>query len=53
MQDSFIDLFWTDRWHNVWQIDQTEGVLFYANVAMPCQVDGSVLRWVDLDSDIV
>ena len=53
MEDSSTDLFWTDRWYNVWQIDRTEGVLFYANVAMPCQFDGSVLRWVDLDIDIV
>ena len=53
MQDSFTGLFWTDRWYNVYQIDRTEGVLFYANVAMPCQFDGSVLRWVDLDIDIV
>ena len=53
MPDAFTGLFWTDRWYNVWQIDRTEGVLVYANVAMPCQFDGSVLRWVDLDIDIV
>ena len=53
MEESFTGLFWTDRWYNVWQLDRTEGVLFYANVAMPCQFDGSVLRWVDLDIDIV
>ena len=51
--DGFTGLFWTDRWYNVWQIDRTEGVLVYANVAMPCQFDGSILRWVDLDIDIV
>ena len=53
VEDSSTDLYWTDRWYNVWQIDRTEGVLFYANVAMPCQFDGSILRWVDLDIDIV
>jgi protein associated with RNAse G/E len=53
MEIPFTGLFWTDRWYNVWQLDQTEGVLFYANVATPCQFDGSVLRWVDLDIDIV
>ena len=52
MKDSSTDLYWTDRWYNVWQIDRTEGVLFYENVAMPCQFDGSILRWVDLDIDI-
>ena len=52
-EDSGDFLFWTDRWYNVYQIDRTEGVLFYANVAMPCQFDGGVLRWVDLDIDIV
>jgi protein associated with RNAse G/E len=53
MPDGFTGLFWIDRWYNVWQIDRTEGVLYYANVAMPCQFDGNVLRWVDLDIDIV
>ena len=53
IEDSSTCLFWTDRWYNVWQFDRTEGVLVYANVAMPCQFDGSVLRWVDLDIDIV
>ena len=52
-EDSGDCLFWTDRWYNVWLFDRTEGVLFYANVAMPCRFDGSVLRWVDLDIDIV
>jgi protein associated with RNAse G/E len=50
---AFTALFWTDRWYNVWQFDRARAVLFYANVAMPCQFDGSVLRWVDLDIDIV
>lgn len=51
--DSGLVLYWTDRWYNVWQFDRREGVLFYANVAMPCRFDGSVLRWVDLDIDVV
>lgn len=53
MEIAFTGFFWTDRWHNVWQLDRTDGVLFYANVAMPCQFDGDVLRWVDLDIDVV
>ena len=53
ISDAFTGLFWTDRWYNVWQIDRTKGAFVYANVAMPCQFDGSVLRWVDLDIDIV
>ena len=51
--DSYHGLYWTDRWYNVWRLDRTEGVRFYANVAMPCQFDGHILRWVDLDLDIV
>jgi protein associated with RNAse G/E len=51
--DSFLALYWTDRWYNVWQFDRTEGVLRYANVATPCSFDGSVLRWTDLDIDVV
>ena len=53
MEIAFTGFFWTDRWYNVWQLDRTDGVLFYANVAMPCQFDGDVLRWVDLDIDVV
>ena len=53
IRDGSTCLFWTDRWYNVWQFDRPEGVLVYANVAMPCQFDGCVLRWVDLDIDIV
>ena len=53
IRDGSTCLFWTDRWYNIWQFDRTEGVLVYANVAMPCQFDGRVLRWVDLDIDIV
>jgi hypothetical protein len=41
MVDAFTGLFWTDRWYNVWQFDRTEGVLVYANVAMPCQFEGA------------
>jgi protein associated with RNAse G/E len=51
--DSFIALYWTDRWYNVWQFDRAEGVLFYANVAMPCRFDASVLRWTDLEIDVL
>jgi protein associated with RNAse G/E len=51
--DSFLAFYWTDRWYNVWQFDRGEGIVLYANVAMPCSFDGSVLRWVDLDIDIV
>jgi protein associated with RNAse G/E len=51
--DSFLALYWTDRWYNVWRFDRSEGVVCYANVAMPCQFDGSVLRWTDLDIDVV
>ena len=51
--DSFVALYWTDRWYNVWQFDRNEGVLFYANVALPCAFDGRVLRWTDLDIDVV
>jgi len=53
MEDAFTGLFWTDRWYNVWQLERSEGILFYANVAMPCRFDGRVLRWVDLDLDVV
>ena len=51
--DSFVALYWTDRWYNVWQFDRNEGVLFYANVALPCAFDGRLLRWTDLDIDVV
>ena len=53
MVDAFVALYWTDRWYNVWQIDRTAGLLYYANVAMPCRFDGRTLHWIDLDIDIL
>jgi protein associated with RNAse G/E len=51
--DSFRAFYWTDRWYNVAQFGRSEGIVLYANIAMPCSFDGSVLRWVDLDTDVV
>ena len=52
MPDGFTALFWTDRWYNIWLLDQTNPLICYINIAMPCQFDGKTLRWIDLDIDI-
>lgn len=49
----FYAMYWTDRWYNIWQFDRTHGIVFYANVAMPCQFDGGTIRWTDLDMDVL
>ena len=52
----FTALFWTDRWYNVYHNHRPagrRGILSYANVATPAQYDGSIVRWVDLDLDVL
>ncbi len=51
--EAFTAHFWTDRWYNVWEFEREEGTRRYANVATPCTFDGELLRWVDLELDVV
>ena len=53
--DSATELYFTDRWYNVWHFDSPRAPywnLWYANVALPATFDGETLQWVDLDIDL-
>ncbi|MDP6452380.1 MAG: DUF402 domain-containing protein [SAR202 cluster bacterium] len=49
-----LEVYFTDRWYNVihWANRITYKDLWYSNVAMPAEFDGSSLRWVDMDIDV-
>ncbi len=56
IQGTFTALFFLDRWFNVFHNHAPagrRGILSYANVATPASFDGEVVRWTDLDIDIV
>jgi protein associated with RNAse G/E len=46
--------YWPDRWYNVIRLEERDGRLngFYCNAATPAVLDGSVLRYADLQLDI-
>jgi protein associated with RNAse G/E len=50
-----IEYYWLDQWYNVFRFltanNQTS--LFYCNVNMPPELEGSVLSYVDLDIDVL
>src|SRR6478672_50532 len=45
--------FWFDRWYNVFRFHRPDGTLLahYVNIAMPAEIDGDVLSYIDLDID--
>ncbi len=47
-----VELYFDDRWYNVWHFRDGTTELWYCNVAMPATFDGKTLRWIDLDIDI-
>jgi protein associated with RNAse G/E len=49
------EYYWLDRWYNVFRFSHPGGALtsFYCNVNMPPSFDGHVLRYVDLDIDVL
>ena len=56
IRTTFTALFWTDRDYNLFHNHRPMGrrrVTSYANVALPAEFDGDVLRWVDLDLDVI
>ncbi len=56
IQPTFTALFWTDRWYNLFHQHRPMGrrrIMSYGNVALPAEFDGDVLRWVDLDLDVI
>ncbi|MEP6912987.1 MAG: DUF402 domain-containing protein [bacterium] len=50
-----LEYYWLDRWYNVFRFAQPNGELrnYYCNVNVPPTFDGKILRYVDLDLDIL
>lgn len=50
-----LEYYWLDRWYNVFRFADPNGELrnYYCNVNVPPDFNGSVLRYIDLDIDIL
>src|SRR5687768_13377224 len=50
-----IEYYWLDRWYNIFRFAEPTGELrsYYCNVNVPPAFDGQVLRYIDLDIDIL
>jgi uncharacterized protein len=54
--DIFIEEYYSDRWYNIYEIyDRDSGRVkcWYCNVAKPAELDGDVIRFVDLALDLI
>jgi protein associated with RNAse G/E len=49
------EYYWLDRWYNVFRFSDPDGKLknFYCNINQPPSFDGHVLRYIDLDIDVL
>ncbi|MER3429393.1 MAG: hypothetical protein C4334_15140 [Pyrinomonas sp.] len=49
------EFYWTDRWYSVFRFAAPDGALrcFYGNINLPVDFDGTTLRFVDLDIDLL
>ena len=52
-QDGLIEIYFKNKWYNVWhiceQVSQTN--LIYVNIAMPVTIQDTAIEWIDLDLD--
>lgn len=50
-----VEYYWLDRWYNIFRFQDSSGDLrnYYCNINLPPQFDGRLLRYVDLDIDIL
>jgi protein associated with RNAse G/E len=50
-----LEYYWLDRWYNVFRFAEPDGQLrnYYCNVNVPATLADNVLRYVDLDLDIL
>jgi len=50
-----VEYYWLDRWYNIFRFLNDDGStrLYYCNINMPPAFDGPLLRYVDLDIDIL
>jgi hypothetical protein len=54
--DTFIEDYYNDRWYNIFEIyDRDDGKVkaWYCNVTLPAEIDGDVIRYVDLALDVM
>lgn len=54
--DRFIEDYYSDRWYNIYEIyDRDDGRVkcWYCNVTLPAELDGDVIRFVDLALDLI
>jgi uncharacterized protein len=49
------EYYWLDRWFNIFRFSAPDGRLqsYYCNINIPPVLDGEVLRYIDLDIDIL
>ena len=49
------EFYWLDRWYNVFRFCDPDNTLksFYCNINLPPTFDGEVLRYIDLDIDVL
>ena len=50
--DDSIEIYFEDRWYNLWHFAPNDRNMWYCNIAMPPTFDRETLRWVDLDIDV-
>ncbi len=50
-----LEYYWLDRWYNIFRFSDAKGQLrnYYCNVNVPPTIEGNVLRYIDLDLDIL
>jgi predicted RNA-binding protein associated with RNAse of E/G family len=54
--DIFIEIYFTDRWYNIFQIHDRDSAAikgWYCNVAKPAEIEASQIRYVDLALDLL
>lgn len=49
------EYYWLDRWYNIFRFSDPDRKLkrFYCNINVPPRFDGRVLRYIDLDIDVL
>ncbi len=53
--DTFIEIYYSDRWYNIFELhDRDSGALkgWYCNVTRPAELGGAEIRYVDLALDL-
>lgn len=50
-----LEYYWLDRWYNIFRFSEPDGALrnYYCNVNAPPTFDGRVLKFIDLDMDVL